>query len=79
MSPARVELPEWGCVVAIVNDHLYAGSLSGKGGEPLIPVDLVCLHFLAAVNAALGADFSIDEFDLCSCEGCQPPQPSRLP
>jgi hypothetical protein len=84
MSPLRVDLPEWGCVVAVIDDHLHFAPLPGMGDEPLIPVELVCRHFLAAVNAALGADFSTDEFDIVSCEGCQPqdePEPpfARLP
>jgi hypothetical protein len=51
---------------------LHLAPLPSTGVEPLIPVDLVCPHFLAAVNAALNADFSTDEFDIMSCEGCQP-------
>jgi hypothetical protein len=72
MKPNRVALPEWGCVVAVIDDHLYSAPspISGEGDDPLALVDLVCPHFLASVNAAMGTDFTIHEFDIVSCEGC---------
>lgn len=75
MIPVRIELPEWGCVVAVIDDRLYAASMPigpDLAREPLTPVAFLCGHFLAAVNRALSADFSTDEFDIVSCEGCEP-------
>jgi hypothetical protein len=74
--PVRVELPEWGCAVAIIDERLHAAQLQvgpDLAKEPLTPVAFLCGHFLAAVNRALVADFSTDEFDIVSCEGCEPP------
>ena len=73
MNPIRIELAEWGCVVSLVDGHLYSAPapLTDETEAHMLPVDLVCRHFLADVNAALGSDFVTDEFDLVSCEGCQ--------
>jgi hypothetical protein len=69
VNSTRVELPEWGCVVAVVDGHLHFAPLPDTGDEALIPVDLVCRHFLAAVNGALATDFDPLEFPFVWCEG----------
>jgi hypothetical protein len=82
MNSPRVELFDWGCVVAIIDERLHAASLrTGPDirDEPLAPVDFVCRHFLADVNHALGSDFVTDEFDIVACEGCELPDDQPEP
>jgi len=69
MNPTRVDLPEWGCVVFVVGDRLYAAPLSGQEDATLIPIDLVCECFLRDVNHALATDFDLIEFPYVWCEG----------
>ena len=77
MNPTRVELPEWGCVVGVVDKHLYSAPLPSAANATLIPVDLVCKCFLRDVNHALATDFDVLEFPFVWCEGHDPVK--RLP
>ena len=77
-----MEMPEWGCFVAVIGNRLYAAPIPlgpDSSDEPLLPVDFVCRHFLVAVNAALGTDFDPEEFPYVSCAGCERPDDQPEP
>lgn len=75
-APARealCHLPAWGCWVGVGDDgwlYFVCDKADGTmGDDDPAATELVCQHYIDAVNAALGTSFCVVDFPMESCEG----------
>ncbi len=63
-----INLHDWDCAVGLNEQKVLVCSLIDSD-EPPNRVEVVCEHFLEAVNEALSTNYKIYQFSEVSCEG----------